>query len=419
MDEIEGAIEESLGELSGFSREIWKFSNDLLSLVEISNMIMSYVENEHQTTRQKTIKILQDLSLKTEILDEKKLTRYSIPIEKLEHISKYIQITNDTNTALEMLPGTLLMLLVSRMDELIGNLLRVIFEVQPNLLKSRAEGLQITPEQLLTEALDLDELKNRMVEKEIDRVVRESHTYHFKYIEELLNIKLRVELDVWPIYIEATERRNLFAHVGGRVSRQYLNVCSQNGIDVGSTIKVGDTLKINGEYFGKVIEAFIEIGTKLGLVVWRNLIPDDSEKSHASYSELCYLLIKKSYYPFAAKMLEFAFTPKMQQDVTEYNKLKYVINSAQACKWMGDMAECERILALHDWSAAGVVFNLAIHVLRDEFEEAAKLMAPIKDLGSPPSYAYREWPLFQKFRETDVFKATYANLYGRGFEVSI
>src|SRR2546423_10410038 len=41
---------------------------------------------------------------------------------------------------------------------------------------------------------------------------------------------LRKDLPIWPVFVEVTERRNLFAHCSGKVSAQYLTVCDNHGV---------------------------------------------------------------------------------------------------------------------------------------------------------------------------------------------
>jgi hypothetical protein len=71
----------------------------------------------------------------------------------------------------------------------------------------------------------IEEAKLQLVDKEVEVVLRASHTEQFEWFEKNLSVKLRSGLEIWPTFIELTERRNLFAHGDGVVTQQYLSVC--------------------------------------------------------------------------------------------------------------------------------------------------------------------------------------------------
>ena len=81
----------------------------------------------------------------------------------------------------------------------------------------------------------------------------------------------------------------------------------------------------------------------------------------------------------------------------------------------GDKEKCLSIIQSVDWSATDYRYRLAAFVLEEKFDEACELM---KSIGSSKDMmnAYREWPLFTNFRETDVFKNTYKEIYKTEFD---
>jgi len=71
-----------------------------------------------------------------------------------------------------------------------------------------------------------------------------------------------------------------------------------------------------------------------------------------------------------------------------------------------------------DWSATGDLFKLASSVLLDKFDEAVRVMKSIGVNEKVLNKAYyKDWPIFKKFRATELFKDAYLEVYGVSFEV--
>lgn len=115
----------------------------------------------------------------------------------------------------QLLPRSLLVALVSQYDAYIGRLFRAIFIRKPEIINGSER--QITFQGLST-FTTLDEAREYFLEKEIEALLRSSHAEQFKTMERLFKINLTKELDAWPVFIELTERRNLFVHTDGAVS---------------------------------------------------------------------------------------------------------------------------------------------------------------------------------------------------------
>ena len=122
------------------------------------------------------------------------------------------------------------------------------------------------------------------VEKEIESVLRKSHTEQFDWLENKFGLKLRVDLKVWPVFVEVTERRNLFVHSNGMVSHQYLEVCKRHGSIPDPDIIPGKVLSVTRPYFDAAHECLFEVGVKLAQVLWRKVQPSDLEHSDSRSS---------------------------------------------------------------------------------------------------------------------------------------
>lgn len=102
----------------------------------------------------------------------------------------------------------------STLDQFTGNLISVLYQKKPELFKS------INREITLSDALQyesLEELRQVVLDKEIETLRRNSYAEQFKDMERMFSITL-TKFDSWPHFIENTQRRNLFTHCDGVVT---------------------------------------------------------------------------------------------------------------------------------------------------------------------------------------------------------
>ncbi len=311
--------------------------------------------------------------------------------------------------AQQIVPRTFLVSLVSQFDAFLGRLIKQLFNLKPEALDV-AEGT-LTFSQLV-EFGSIENAKDYVVEKEIESVLRRSHAEQFDWLENKFGLKLRVNLHAWPVFIELTERRNLFVHSNGLVSRQYLNVCKRHGSALEPDARLGKSLGVTREYFETAHECLFEIGVKLAQVLWRKLTPDDLDGADQNLLGVGYELLDEARYRLARCLLDFS-TETLKRHGKEDVRLSMVVNRAQAYKWSGDDDSATRIISEVDWSATAPKFQLAQAVILNQFDKALQIMT---NLGKSDAHlmkmAYREWPLFKELRKVPGFSRTFEEIFG-------
>ncbi len=171
---------------------------------------------------------------------------FELPIEKYQGFKKKLSEYHQLTAFGATMPGISLVGLVSAYDSYLSDLLKSVFASQPEWVASSEKS--ISPRQLF-DSSSIDELKIMIVEKEVETILRKSHADQISWLEAKLRIPLTKDLKCWPEFIEICERRNLFTHSGGIVSRLYLDNCKSVGINVPPKVVVGRKLKVNGSYF--------------------------------------------------------------------------------------------------------------------------------------------------------------------------
>jgi hypothetical protein len=307
-----------------------------------------------------------------------------------------------------LVPRGLFVALVSQLDAYVGALVKNFFRLRPEIVDTSGKSLTFSE---LAKFDSLQAARDYIVEKEIDALLRESHADQFDWLEKKFSIVLRKDLQVWPVFIEVTERRNLFVHTNGIVSRQYLDVCGKHSCQIHEGLRIGDALPLTREYFNAAYQCLFQIGVKLGQVLWRKLVPDQIANADGNLIQITYALISDGRYQLARELLDFAAA--LPRHSAEDHRLRIVVNRAQTYKWLQDEKKCKEVLDAEDWSAMNLKFQLAHAVLTDNFAGAISIVTQIgKSEQELDKHSYREWPLFKEFRKYPDFITLFERIFG-------
>ncbi len=284
--------------------------------------------------------------------------------------------------------------------------------------KRRPKSLNLADKSLTFSELQnfrsIEEAREHLIEKEIDSVLHLSHSEQIDWLEGKYNLPLRKGLKIWPMFIEVTERRNLFVHSDGIVTGQYLNVCQEHNVDLQKNICSGMELGVTREYFKSTYECIYEMGIGLAHVLWRKVLPNDRLNADINLNTICYDLLEAEKFKLACTLLDFATTiPTKYSD--ELHRLMFIVNRAQAYKWSGDQEKAKMIIDSVDWSATNTSFRLAKAVILDNFAEADNLVREIGSQGDVRQDDYQTWPLFREYRNSEGFLKAYQDVFGEPY----
>jgi hypothetical protein len=394
-----------------FDEQAREFVSRLLSLRSLLPALPAVLEVIDAQTKQKLREVGQQYGT---VEDNNSKSSISVPGNHQHRVTRHLEALERSAVVQRILPHTFLIALVSQFDVFIGRMIRGIFIAKPESLNASDKSFTISD--LLTFA-SIESAKEYIIEKEVESVLRESHTYHFDWMEKRLGITLRKDLAVWPEFIEITERRNLFVHTDGNVSSQYLEVCGKANVDCGNTVAVGDTLTCTPEYFARAAEVLLELAVKLATVVRCKLIQDDVEGCYYSLNDVAVDLLKEGTNQLACELLEFPFRlPKKPKGTVE---LYLKVNLGQVYKRLGKVKDFHSVVDEVAWDTLNPTYRLAQAVLLEEYATAAKLMEEIGPEGEIEASDYAHWPLFLEFRKTREFNSAYKRVFGAEFSVRV
>ncbi len=339
---------------------------------------------------------------------------WNIPPSQYGHYSRLRRQVEHTRNGVKLIPRSLTVSLVSQFDAYMSSLLRAIFVHRPQLISH--SDRTFTFAQIL-ELGSIDAARELLLEKEIESVLRQSHVEQFEWMERKFDVALRKDLEAWPIFVELTERRNLFVHTDGVVSSQYLSACQRHKVSIPPETIHGSVLGATRDYIISAHKAVLEIGIKLAQVLWRKVLVDEGEDADRSLNDSMYWALLTGRYDLAARWGEFA-SKYIKKYHSEESRLTIIINNAIAHKWSGDDSKCKFVLNAHDWSACNDRFKLAIAVLLEEYGKAADAMRRIGTSRVISEDDYREWPLFRRFRATNEFQVAFESVFDKKFQAS-
>jgi hypothetical protein len=412
---------------SSFSDTVDVFIEHIESLKVTFPLFTKTVLSTHKTTLDNLEQLKEAIKTENKEIYEDNATLEQVkhcvkPQEKnkvtSEQFKEYEELQKENKSfeiASSILRKSFIVSLISQFDIHISRLIRTMFYVKPETLNSSEKIFKFSE---LIEFETIEAAKEHLIEKEIETVLRESHSKQFEWLEKKLELRTLKDLQAWSTFIEITERRNLFVHCDGIISSQYINVCKNNKVIIGNENKLGSKLDVDEKYFEDAYKCIFELGVKLAQTMWRKLKPNDLNKANTNLHNICIDLISKEEYGLAHTILDFANTDIIKRSFSEKFKLLFLINKAQTLKWSGEDKKASEILGSIDYSACRDEFKMVKAVLLNDFDEAAKLMLRVgKHTEIFPKENYKTSPAFREFRESTLFLETYEKIFDEPFSI--
>ena len=301
--------------------------------------------------------------------------------------------------------------IVSRYDEFLCHVLEASLRMHPEWLNESEKHITYKD---LFKLESLETAKNQILQNEINNLMYASHSEQIEYLDKKLKLGLKDNFRSFNEFIEITARRHLFVHTGGRVSCQYLETCKGHNIDIGN-INEKDNLSVSKEYFIKVFDCFYELGLRIGHAAYRRLFPQKIEEADGRLNSIGFDLLESENWELAEFIFDFAINIPSKYRSNGEMYYYFLINKAIALKEQGK--NIEDIISKVNWAAFHPKYHIAIAVLEDNYEKATELMISESVKEAFSEEAFRSFPLFRGFRQSDHFKESYKTNYGKDFEI--
>ena len=406
MNEIDILVSRNKEYVASMETIIHQYISQLTSLMDTYPLVMHLLTSNVITSVNDVNDFIKTNGI--EILEDDDKTSIKMSHSIAREFKHKTERVHKSTQSLFLFPVNIVVSMVSLYDAYLGGIIKEMYIMRPEILNECEKNISLKD---LLQYSSIEDAKERIIEKEVETIIRDSHTKQIGWLEKKLNIPLTKNLPSYKDFVEITERRNLFVHTNGKVSRQYIAVCNEYGVSLGN-IKIGDILSAEPNYVAKCYDVLFEIGVKLAHVIWRKLKEEDRQKADDNLNSICFDLIKEGKYHLAQVLLEFATTTLKKYGNEEYKNI-FIVNNALAYYLDGKKEQCKQIINACDWSASAAKFQLAVAVLNEDFAMAASKMKGAQIEVTPMEY--KDWPLFKVFIETEEFKNEYNTLFGEDF----
>lgn len=318
----------------------------------------------------------------------------------------------------KLLQRSYIVSMVSQFDAFIANLLRNIYAINPDQLKQSDHKLTFAELQTFS---SINAAREHIIDSKIENILRESHQEQFKEIANSIGVESLKKFANWPVFVEITQRRNLFVHSNGVVSNQYLRICKAEGVILGE-LKKGDQLEVDFDYFSKSFNVFYEVAVKLSQMTLRILLLKKDKTAQGEIDKCIitniYDLIVDKRYEVAIELSNFALDSKFKH--SDKDRIFLTLNRAQAYKWKGDDAKCQQLLDEEDTSAWSSELKCPKYALEGNLDKVCEIIHAIGKKGEIlHAEQLRSWPIFQAVRGENRFRDTFKTVFGEDLEAEV
>lgn len=389
------------------SLAIDNFLNDLECIKEMFSLVVPVLKDKDDERQKSITNIATKISEAKESAPATPIINGIEALDFLRHIRRLKRADN-------LFRQNTIVSIVSRFDEFITEVSLTAFKKNPNWLKNPDKKISYKE---LMDIESIDNLKNDLILREIGSLMRDSHVDQIEFLDEKLKIGIKDNFKDWTLFIEVTERRNLFVHTGGKVSDQYLTVCKKHDIKLNEKIREGSSLSVSDDYFEKAFNSFFELSIRIGQAASRRLFPDALKEADSMLNHYGYELLQNESWTLAEKIFDFALSIPQQLLAPGEYRYYYLLNKCIALKWSG--GDYKSLLASQDWEAFHPKYHLAIQVLNDDFAKASETMKSQDVVEAVEESGFKDWPLFRDFRKTDLFKDSFKEIFKKDFDEEI
>jgi hypothetical protein len=397
-----------------FDTIIRNFAESLDSLLISLPNVMAIMERELNSLGKSLSELIKEHAVEA-VDEESGLTKITLSGPHLPMFLKQQRLHRRGLKGYHLIHRSYLISLISQYDAFLGCLLREVYNEKPERLKASEKQFSFKD---LTGFGSIEEARDRLVEREVDDVIRKSHEDQLEWVARELRLDAKKFIAEIPQFVEVAQRRHLFVHTDGVVSRQYLSKCQAAGVKLNDGLEPGRQLEVSKDYIEEAFEVVYSVGVKLGIAIWLNSRKGDFAQADQCANHLAFELLLNERYRLTISLLEYALSPN-RNNFSEPLRRCQILNLAQAHKWLGDQAACNKILDAHDWEASADALRLGAAVLRDDF---ARAYGFVRKLAHDPEFkreSYYEWPIFKEIRKEADFITVFEEAYGESFSQKV
>ena len=352
--------------------------------------------------------VFRNASRHLEMVDkDHQFETYGITQDQYPAVNTQLRRLREFDRSATVLPGAILLSLVATFDSFIADTIRIMLRRKPERVIESSR--QISIKEILNMS-SFDDVRSKIIEDEVEAVMRRSHHEQVGYIEQKLDIKIQAEYDEWGQFIEIFERRNPIAHGNYIINSNYIRNCNKHGYQV-SEDQGGNRLSLNERYLRRSSDRLLEFGLSLMFVLWLKHFGDSSETAYQSLNGRTYELIKDGQSRVAARLLDLALF-KQTPRASDRTMKTMTVNLANAYKKSKNIQKAQEVISQVDWSATTDDFQICVAAVQGDIARLVQLMPRVAQADLIKKSDFREWPVFDWAREEESVREKFLEIYG-------
>ena len=290
----------------------------------------------------------------------------------------------------DFLSESVLMMLLIKYEDSISRLYRYVIEKHPQAFLSKKS---ITYSDLLSMKSDIEEIKKRFVDDEIDAIMREPIDDWYSSFNSKQKATFLFEDNLFDDFKEIYYRRNLVVHNQGIVNDIYLSYVKN------TKAEKGQKLFVDRKYLDRAfsLTSLMLVDTFFGL---RKIADDKNELVEwiiNSYGFKC--LQEKKW-----EMAKYLYKVVLQDEsILSADLIVAKINYMIAIKNIDGVDAIRDEVNNLDVSALKLTFVAAKSALLNEYEQVSDILDKCLEKNEIDSPSIKTWPLFNEFRESDEY----------------
>ena len=282
-----------------------------------------------------------------------------------------------------------LIMLITRFEEFISSLISEVYLLYP---QKYLDKQQISFSEI--ENCGVDEVRKKIVYREVDALMRQSYTEWFKLFESH-GFKFDNCQEALEALKEIYARRNILVHNAGTVNEIYLKNVPN------SSAKKGERLYATNTYLKSAFQTIRIIIFTIMLEAVR-FVKEDKDEYLYSIFEIAFELLKDKQHVLCKHIFN---NLKNHKDATDDTRKLSQINYWLSVKGAEGAKAILDEVRVFDTSALNRRFHLAKLVLLEEYSKATNLISDMYNKDEIGVSALREWPLFEDYRMSDEYAA--------------
>lgn len=390
--------------------------DNLMSLITVlqhtkfaANISMTRVYSEFKHKAEEFSETIERIGEKITI-DGKESYRIQNPddAKKIAHFSKQL---SKLQVSIEVIPNALFVHLLSTFDAFFAQLLFDVINRKSHILNSRDRKIDYAE---VLKYTSFDELKNDLISKEVDKIMRDSHKRQIAFLSDAVDINFEAKLPHYDDFLELCERRNVIVHNRSKVNSIYIKNTKELKTPH-KLVKENEAIEITGKYFSFAADLICQIAMQTTLATLKQTYrtKDEADDIETILLESTFEFLKEGKKKLPKHILEYFISEKAWFRIPG-TEISCIINYCIALKRIEKRSNVEAIVERQKFEIMEDKYKIARHCLLDEFEKAIEIIKANASVFQKD--AYKTWPIFEDLRKQDLFREWFSSQFGESID---